>query len=291
MIWAFMPLAFRRVISLTSEPSSAFPKLLCSTRLKFWARIVSGQTDATKQIKTSRQNEFCMAGFCKIMSDKDKTLHPVHTSFKRAIFVNETANKVTQTHQHSIVRRWWVLTFLLMTVAPHSGFSAELATAAQFRNEVQPILKEYCFDCHGDGAKKGGVAFDELTSDAVVQPELWLKVLKNTRAGLMPPRNKPRPSSANQQKLEHWIKYEAFAIDPKNHDPGRVTVRRLNRVDYRTTIRDLIGVDLNAEVEFPPDDTGYGFDNIGDVLTVSPMLLEKYLAAAKAIVSQAVPVT
>jgi hypothetical protein len=176
----------------------------------------------------------------------------------------------------------------LILCGPASG--AGVSAAAQFRKDVQPLLQEYCYDCHGDGAKKGGVAFDELQSDeAILNPDLWFTVLKYVRAGLMPPRKKPHPSPAEQQKLEHWIKYAAFGIDPKNPDPGRVTVRRLNRVEYRNTIHDLMGIDFNAEVEFPPDDTGYGFDNIGDVLTLSPMLLEKYLSAAKAIVSEAVP--
>lgn len=163
-------------------------------------------------------------------------------------------------------------------------------TANRFRNEVQPILKEYCQDCHGDGAKKGGVVLDEFDSpEALAKPDLWLKVLKNTRAGLMPPHGKPRPQDADLVRLEKWIKYSAFAIDPENPDPGRVTLRRLNRVEYRNTIHDLMGIDFHAEAEFPPDDTGYGFDTIGDVLTVSPMLLEKYLAAAQTIVAEAVP--
>ncbi len=162
---------------------------------------------------------------------------------------------------------------------------------AQFRKDVQPILKEFCYDCHGDGAKKGEVAFDELKTDAaLLNHELWLKVLKNSRAGLMPPEKKPQPSAEQRQQLEKWIKFSAFGIDPKNPDPGRVTVRRLNRVEYRNTIRDLMGVDFDTEKEFPQDDSGHGFDNIGDVLTISPMLLEKYLDAAKAIVSKAVPV-
>src|SRR5712691_4561565 len=130
-----MPLALRRVINFTSEPSSVFPKSVCSTRLKSWARIGAGQTDATKQTKTSRQNEFCMTGFCKIMSHKDKTLRLVHTKFTKSYFVSGTANKVTQAHQHSIVRRWWALTFVLMTVASRSGFGADLASAAQFRRD------------------------------------------------------------------------------------------------------------------------------------------------------------
>ncbi len=171
-----------------------------------------------------------------------------------------------------------------------SAASAETPATVAFHKDVQPILKEYCYDCHGDGAKKGQIAFDELTTDdALLGHDLWFKVLKNTRAGLMPPQKKPRPSVADQQKLERWIKYSAFGIDPSKPDPGRVTVRRLNRVEYRNTIHDLMGIDFNAEAEFPPDDTGYGFDDIGDVLTISPMLLEKYLSAANDIVSEAVP--
>ncbi len=177
----------------------------------------------------------------------------------------------------------------IITGSPAWGL--ERSAVEQFTNEVQPILNKYCADCHADGAKKGGVAFDELKSEeALLKPDLWLHALKNTRAGLMPPHNKPRPSAEEQQALEQWIKYAVFAIDPKDPDPGRVTVRRLNRVEYKNTVHDLLGSDFNADSEFPPDDTGYGFDNIGDVLTTSPMLLEKYLAAAKTIVGERVPV-
>src|SRR5436190_2468556 len=160
---------------------------------------------------------------------------------------------------------------------------------SQFRKEIQPILKEYCYDCHGDGAKKGGLAFDELKDTELLNHELWLKVLKNVRAGLMPPDKKPKPSASERAKLDRWIKYAAFGIDPKNPDPGRVTVRRLNRVEYRNTVRDLTGYEIRVEEELPPDDTGYGFDNIGDVLSMSPMLLEKYMQAAEVIAANAVP--
>jgi hypothetical protein len=182
------------------------------------------------------------------------------------------------------------LLFAAVSILGASAARAENPAAAEFRQDVRPILQEYCYDCHGDGAKKGQIAFDELATDSsILNHDLWFKVLKNTRAGLMPPQKKPRPSPEDQQKLERWIKYEVFGIDPSHPDPGRVTVRRLNRVEYRNTIHDLMGIDFNADAEFPPDDTGYGFDDIGDVLTVSPMLLEKYLAAANDIVAQAVP--
>ncbi|HKS36610.1 MAG TPA: DUF1592 domain-containing protein, partial [Verrucomicrobiae bacterium] len=168
---------------------------------------------------------------------------------------------------------------------------AENPAAAHFRKDVQPILVKYCYDCHGDGMNKGKVAFDEFKSDDELlgKHDLWSKVLKNLRGGLMPPEKKPRPSAEEVRRLENWVKREAFGIDPKDPDPGRVTIRRLNRVEYRNTIRDLMGFDFKVDDELPPDDTGYGFDNIGDVLTVSPMLLEKYMQAAETIVAAAVP--
>ena len=175
---------------------------------------------------------------------------------------------------------------MLVRAAP-----ANDTNVALFHKDIQPLLQEYCYDCHGDGTTNGNIAFDELKSDdQILNHDLWARVLKNTRTGLMPPqKKKARPTPEEQKKLEDWVKYSAFAIDARNPDPGRVTVRRLNRVEYRNTIHDLMGVDFNTDVEFPPDDTGYGFDDIGDVLTVSPMLLEKYVTAAKTIVDQAVP--
>lgn len=169
--------------------------------------------------------------------------------------------------------------------------ASELPAAAHFRKNVAPILNEYCSDCHADGARKGNVAFDEFKSDAeiVEKRDLWLAALKNLRAGLMPPEKKPKPSADQLKTIETWIKSDAFAIDPGNPDPGRVTIRRLNRNEYRNTIRDLTGYDYKVEEELPPDDTGYGFDNIGDVLTISPLLMEKYMQAAELITGASVP--
>lgn len=169
--------------------------------------------------------------------------------------------------------------------------STDKTTLSGFHEKVEPLLSQYCYDCHGNGSKKGKVSFDEFSSDTelVAETGLWLAALKNVRAGLMPPADDPRPSPDEIKRLEQWIKYGAFGIDPAKPDPGRVTVRRLNRVEYGNTIRDLMGVEFASEVEFPPDDTGHGFDNLGEVLTVSPLLLEKYLQAAEEIVDRAVP--
>lgn len=177
---------------------------------------------------------------------------------------------------------------LLAGPAGAQGWSAE-----RFDAEVQPILEDYCFGCHGNGLEKGGVSLDGLADDDARRQDrdLWWAVLKNVRAGIMPPADQPQPSDEDRALLADWIKFGAFGIDPAEPDPGRVTVRRLNRIEYRNTVRDLLGVDYDTSVEFPPDDTGHGFDNIGDVLTLSPLLLEKYLAAARTIVERAVPTT
>lgn len=121
------------------------------------------------------------------------------------------------------------------------------------------------------------------------QTDLWVHALKNIRSDLMPPAKKARLSAEEFSKLESWIKRGPLKLDPQNPDPGRVTLRRLNRVEYRNTIRDLMGIDFRSDEEFPADDTGYGFDTIGDVLTTSPLLLEKYMQAAESIVALAIP--
>ncbi|PWU20327.1 MAG: hypothetical protein C5B50_04210 [Verrucomicrobia bacterium] len=181
----------------------------------------------------------------------------------------------------------YLLFWFLPAVAAASGLSA----AKEFHRNIQPVLKQYCYDCHGDGANKGNVAFDEFKSDSEVltNRQLWSKALKMLRARLMPPAKKQQPSAAQRDQIALWIKRGVLELDPHNPDPGRVTVRRLNRIEYRNTVRDLLGVKFDAASEFPPDDTGYGFDNIGDVLTLSPMLLEKYLKAANTIISEASP--
>lgn len=178
------------------------------------------------------------------------------------------------------------------SVTAHAKPLTEAEAVATWKNSVQPILSKYCYECHGDGAKKGQVSLDEFASDKEMlgKTSLWMAALKNVRAGMMPPPDEDaRPSSEEIKKLESWIKFGPFGIDPEKPDPGRVTVRRLNRVEYHNTIRDLMGIDFNSEVEFPPDDTGHGFDNLGEVLTISPMLLEKYLQASEEVVDKAVP--
>ncbi len=182
-----------------------------------------------------------------------------------------------------------ILPLLLSTLSIQAR--AEAAAPGLYPTNVQTILTTYCFDCHGDGMEKGKVTFDQFNShaDMLARKDLFFAALKNVRAGIMPPEKKPRPDAQEQQVLAEWIKTDIFNIDTQNPDPGKVTIRRLNRIEYHNTIRDLTGCDFKVEDELPPDDTGYGFDTIGDVLTLSPMLLEKYMRAAEAITREAVP--
>lgn len=191
---------------------------------------------------------------------------------------------------HFLFRHKGLLGVVAFAVFPQS-LPARTDQVALFEKEILPILEDHCYGCHGDGEDKGKVTLDTFgsTAELMNQQELWVHVLKNIRGGLMPPAKKDRIPSEDFAKLEDWIKSGPLKLDPANPDPGRVTLRRLNRVEYRNTIRDLMGIDFRTDEEFPADDTGYGFDTIGDVLTTSPLLLEKYMQAAESIVAKAVP--
>ena len=153
--------------------------------------------------------------------------------------------------------------------------------AAVWDKEMMPILENYCFDCHADGSKKGDFSFENFPTIASMQANrsIWKRVRENLTMELMPPIDKDQPSRDERKKLVAWIDAAVFPIDPKNPDPGRVTLRRLNTFEYQNTVRDLVGVTPDTSL-LPPDDGGYGFDNIADVLSLSPAHVEAYLTTA-----------
>lgn len=156
---------------------------------------------------------------------------------------------------------------------------------------VQGLLKRYCYDCHGDGASEGNLTLDRSagSAQAAEEPELWWKVLKNVRSGVMPPVDADQPTAEEIRAIADWVKFDVFGINSDDPDPGRLTVRRLNRTEYGHTINDLMGIRFDVKLLFPADDSGHGFDNVGDALSFSPLLMEKYLKAARAVVAEAVP--
>lgn len=184
----------------------------------------------------------------------------------------------------------WLCCVLTAFGANESAFASDpIVAARRFHQQVQPVLEAHCYGCHGNGSREGGHAFDEYKSDQelIGDTKRWLAVLKNVRSGVMPPADEERLTADERQRLFDWIERDAFGVDSTAPDPGRLTLRRLNRVEYRNTVRDLTGVDFDTTVEFPPDDAGYGFDNIGDAMSVSPLLMEKYFAAARTVAAQA----
>ena len=168
---------------------------------------------------------------------------------------------------------------------------AGAAGAADFQKEIRPLLDTYCFRCHTASKKKGDIVLDTYASAEAAANDfkVWDAVLENLRSGAMPPDDEAKqPTIDEREKLMKWIQTDVFATDPNNPDPGRVTLRRLNRAEYNNTIRDLVGVEFEPADDFPADDSGYGFDNIGDVLSLPPVLFERYLAAAEKVMSAAI---
>jgi hypothetical protein len=171
-----------------------------------------------------------------------------------------------------------------------SALAGETELNHRYRQDILPILENYCYDCHGDGLKKGELAldhFDDVPS-MIAKRDIWKRIRDHIDFRLMPPPKEVAPKPDERKKLLNWIDDAIFPVDPNNPDPGHVTIRRLNKVEYQNTIRDLLGVDANVSEILPEDDTGYGFDNIGDVLTLSPVHLERYLDAAQLALDQAI---
>jgi mono/diheme cytochrome c family protein len=162
-----------------------------------------------------------------------------------------------------------------------------------FEKQTLPLLREHCLACHGKDKQEADLDLSRFTSEESLLAErrVWEGVLEMIESDAMPPADRPRLPATERRGLVRYLERALFNLDCEDEqaiDPGRVTIRRLNRVEYNNTIRDLLGVDFRPADDFPSDDVGHGFDNIGDVLTVSPLLVEKYLAAAERVAASAV---
>ncbi|MEO7798667.1 MAG: DUF1592 domain-containing protein [Opitutaceae bacterium] len=162
---------------------------------------------------------------------------------------------------------------------------------SEFQKDIKPFLEENCFKCHGNGKAKGDFSLEPFKDARSLHkaPEAWDDVLEMLRQREMPPEDEPQPSQPDVDKVVASIQKVRSTVEANTPpNAGRVTMRRLNKTEYNNTIRDLLGVDFQPAEDFPADDVGYGFDNIGDVLSVSPLLLEKYLSATESILDQAI---
>ena len=169
------------------------------------------------------------------------------------------------------------------------GLSA--ARGADYQREIQPLLRKYCVECHEGDLAQGGVTFNtyQAANAKTRDRAVWVKVARQLQGKVMPPSDAKQPTDAERRAILGWV--ESFALTPDcstGERPGRVTLRRLNRVEYNHSIRDLFGVAIQPANDFPSDDVGYGFDNIGDVLTLPPVLFERYVEAAEKVVRAAI---
>jgi len=169
----------------------------------------------------------------------------------------------------------------------HAGAAQDEPLNESFDRAVGEYVENHCVSCHSGSRPKGKLDLARFATAARVraEPGLWRRVLDAVRRGDMPPPKRERPEKDETTAFVAWINGALPAMDTA---PGRVTLRRLNRREYANTIRDLLGVDFPVHQRLPADDVGHGFDNIGDVLSLPPALLEKYVNAAEEIAVRAI---
>ena len=184
----------------------------------------------------------------------------------------------------------WLGAFLAPFALLQAGWLAAAGPDA-FDDTVRPLLVRYCNDCHTGDTPEAGVRLDDRHADLAKTTDraLWNKVLRQIEGGVMPPEGSGALADEERKTLAAWIRDVALTPDCSlGERPGRVTLRRLNRAEYDNTVRDLFGIDVKVAADFPSDDVGYGFDNIGDVLSMPPVLFERALEAAEKVARAAI---
>ncbi len=176
---------------------------------------------------------------------------------------------------------------LLTLLAVCGGISYAQTVSSAAAN--QALLKQYCSGCHNNRLKTAGVSVEGLDLTSVGgKAEVLEKILRKVKSGQMPPAGLPRPQAAAVASFSKWLETSLDTEALAHPDPGRPAIHRLNRAEYSNAIRDIFALDVNPGSMLPVDDTGYGFDNIGDVLSVSPALLDRYMSVARRVARQAV---
>jgi hypothetical protein len=181
----------------------------------------------------------------------------------------------------------------VFAAATHSdGVRAQAAqpAVAHVENGPPELLEQYCTRCHNDDDKVANLSIADLRDNDLLigkHADEWEKILRRISLDEMPPRNKPQPDPAMRAVFIHWLKGSLDAYAAAHPDPGRATIRRLNRVEYANAVRDLLALDIDVSRDLPQDNSGYGFDNIADVLTVSPTLMDRYVNVASKVARMA----
>ena len=206
----------------------------------------------------------------------------------KGLSFDEIMRKVVRIALESTLKCWHLACYAALIGLATNGL---LADTPSFDGTAKPFFARYCTGCHGFEKQKADLNLERFDASAELykERELWETVRDLVVEREMPPEEKKQPSEEERIQLVQFINEELAKFDcDEISQPGRVTMRRLNRAEYDNTIRDLMGIDFKASTDFPLDEVGYGFDNIGDVLSLSPILMEKYLTAAEKIVSKAI---
>jgi len=173
-----------------------------------------------------------------------------------------------------------------------TGFSLHAAEAPASFEWQRAFLDQYCVACHNDVTRTANFTLQTVALDQVGhrtdEVGVWERVVLKLRAREMPPPGLPRPEPLTYDRLASWLEVSLDEVAEASPNPGRPVIQRLNRAEYTNAIRDLLALEIDGREYLPADDSGYGFDNIGDVLTLSPSLLERYMIAAAKISQLAV---
>lgn len=169
-----------------------------------------------------------------------------------------------------------------------SGTQARPSASSLTPIEVKAIVDKYCVGCHNERTKSGGLVLNTVDFTKVAaNAEPLAKVVRKLGTGSMPPVGMPRPDKETHDALVSWLARELDRAAAAKPDPGRVILRRF-RTEYANAIRDLLDLNIDVSALLPVDNSSYGFDNIGDVLGISPVLMERYVIAARRISAVAV---
>ena len=164
-------------------------------------------------------------------------------------------------------------------VVPESQRAASRGTADA--SPERALLNRYCVTCHNERLKTGGLMLDKMDVGQVgVHADTWEKVVRKLRSGQMPPEGRPRPDPQTIRAFATALEVALDRVAAAHPDPGRVAVRRLNRTEYVSVIHDLLALEIDGSALLPPDDSGFGFDNNADVLSITPALMARYMSAA-----------
>src|SRR6266705_5956778 len=176
-----------------------------------------------------------------------------------------------------------------VTTRAEAAGTPGLTSSSASSEKPRALLDRYCVTCHNDRVKTANLSLQGLDlTKAAEQAEVWEKVIRKLRAGVMPPPDIPRPPLPDYEALRDWLENEIDRVAATRTAPGSVVLHRLNRAEYANAVRDILDLQIDATTLLPPDDSANGFDNIAGSLTISPTLLESYTTAAARIARMAI---